>query len=310
MQKTFKRSFKYRIYPTKAQHSLLTKALDLCCELYNAAIEERREAWRIHQVSIKLGDQSRQLPELKGVRREFREVHSQVLQEVLRRVDLACEGFFRRCASGEKAGYPRFKGRGHNRSLTWPQDIGFRLIGTKRLRLGGIGEVRIKLHRPLEGKPKTCTIRTEAGKWYAIFAADQVPARTFPTTIKEVGIDVGFESFATLSTGEKVGNPRFFRKQQELLARQHRAHQRKCPGSIRRTKAKMQLAKTYQRIRNRRLDFQQKLSHRIVTEYSLIAIEDLSVRSLAAGGLPGFAKSACEVAWGEFFRMLAFKAEE
>lgn len=303
-----KRAFKYRIYPLKAQAAIFRAWLDTCRELYNAAIEERSTAWKCG-VSIGFNVQSSQLPEIKKLRPDVEAVQSQVLQNVLHRVDLAFKAFFRRVKSGETPGYPRFKSRDRYDSFTFPQDLGFRIDG-KRLGLSKIGTVKLKLHRGVEGTPKTCTIKREAGKWYAVFSCDAVPARVYPYTEAEVGIDVGLESFATLSTGEKIENPRWYRKTEERLKTAQRGLSAKKRGSKRRAKAKRRLAVLHAKVRNQRQDFHHKLAHRIVSESALIAVEDLSVKEMAEKSSAGMSKSIQDAGWAGFLTILGAKAEE
>src|SRR5215470_5585748 len=207
------KAFRYRIYPSHAQQSLLELWLSLCCELYNAALEERRQAFKISGKSISYQDQQDQLPEIKAARPELKRVHSQVLQDVLRRLDKAFQAFFRRVKEGNaKAGFPRFRDRARYDSFTYSQS-GFSLEGDK-LRLSKIGQVKINLHRPIEGEIKTLTItRTATGKWYACFSVE-VENKPLPESNSAVGIDMGLHKFATLSTGEEISNPRFFREEE------------------------------------------------------------------------------------------------
>lgn len=305
---TMRRSFKYRIYPTKTQVSALVRWLDVCRELYNAAIEERREAWKCG-VSINFKLQSAQLPLIKEVRPDVEGVYSQTLQNVLHRVDLAFKAFFRRAKSGETPGYPRFKSRDRYDSFTFPQSQAFSVAG-KRLHLSKLGEVKIKLHRPIEGTPKTCSIKREADKWYAVFSCDAVPPRAYPFAEHEVGVDVGLESFATLSTGEKVGNPRWYRKTEERLKDAQRSLSRKKRGSARRRKAKGGVTRLHAKAKNQRLDFHHKLAHRIVSENGLIAVEDLSVKEMTEKSSSGMRKSISDAGWSRFLSILAAKAEE
>jgi transposase len=127
------RSYKYRIFPTRAQVGVLERTLGICCELYNAALQERRDAWRIARKSVSCYEQQNQLPEIKEVRPELNTVHSQVLQDTLKRLDKAFDAFFRRVKSGEKAGFPRFRSYSRYNSFTFPQK-GF-AIESGRLRL-------------------------------------------------------------------------------------------------------------------------------------------------------------------------------
>src|SRR5437868_7364050 len=151
------KSYKFRIYPSKAQNHKLCRILDLCCELYNAALQERREAYKLAKLSLNYHSQAIQLPEIKESRTEFGNVHSQILQDTLKRLDKAFAAFFRRVKTGDKAGFPRFRSRVRYNSFTFPQS-GF-AIESGKLRLSKIGKVKIKLHREIAGKVKTCTIK-------------------------------------------------------------------------------------------------------------------------------------------------------
>ena len=311
--RTYRQSFKYRVYPTKFQTEILESHLELSRELYNAGLEERKEAWR-RKISISFRKQSDQLPEVKKLRPEYKEVHSQVLQQVLHRLDKAFQSFFRRVKNGKEPGYPRFKGRSWFSSLVYPQhQNGFYLISKKGLYLSGIGKVRIKLHRPVEGNPKTCTIkRTASGHWYASFSCDQVPAEEWPEAYSEVGIDPGLDSFATISDGEsetKIENPRWFRKSEERLAKAQQELSRKRRGSKNRAKAKSKVACIHEKIANQRSDFQWKLARKIVKENRLIAIEDTDVKEMVGKSSQGMSKSIQDAAWGRFSSKLSFKAE-
>lgn len=306
-----RRAFKYRLYPTKAQVTAFEHWLDLCREMHNAAIEERREAWKAG-VSISYKKQSAQLPAIKEVRLDMAEPNAQVVQSALKRVDLAFQAFFRRVKAGETPGYPRFKGRDRYNSLTWPQEECFRLIGTNRLLLSKIGEVKIKLHRPIEGKGKTVTVKREAGKWYAAFSCDDVESRKVlhPMTDREVGIDMGLESFAALSTGRKIDNPRWYRKTEKKLKGAQRKLSSKKKRSKRRQKAKQRVARLHAKITNQRRDFQHKLANEIVSENRLISVEDLDTKEMVENGSTGMAKSIHDAGWAKFLTMLSYKAEE
>ena len=299
---THPKSFKYRIYPSRVQMTRMNETLALCCELYNAGLRERRDAYRLEHKSISYLDQQNQLPEIKGIRPELNEVHSQVLQDVLRRLDLAFQAFFRRVKRGQKAGFPRF--RSHNRydSFTYAQS-GFSLESGK-LRLSKIGKVRIKLHRPVNGRIKTLTIKREAGRWYACFSAECDP-KPLPACSEAVGIDVGLTAFATLSDGTEIDNPRWYRGAQKRVRRAQRKVARRKKGSHRRRKAVVVLQRIYAHIRNQRASFHHAVSHWLVNNYGLIAVEDLNIKGLAAGML---AKSVGDAGWGMFLDKIAYKA--
>src|ERR1700674_2236261 len=200
-----KKTFRYRLYPTAAQRDGLDEQLRLCCELYNAALQERRDAWRIARVSIRFAQQSAQLPAIKVERPDVAGVYSQVLQDVLHRVDRAFSAFFGRVRRGERAGFPRFRASRRFDSLTYPQ-LGFRVDG-RHLHVSKLGAIKIKLHRPLDGTIKTLTIKREAGRWFACFSVE-VATTPMPASVESIGVDMGLTHFATLSDGTQIANPR------------------------------------------------------------------------------------------------------
>lgn len=185
------RSFKYRIYPTKRQSNTLNQHLAVCAELYNAALQERRDAWKLERKSISWFDQNLQLAEIRRERPDVAAVHFHVLEAALKSVDLAFKAFFRRVKQGHNPGYPRFRSLGRYGSLRF-REIGNALNGNK-LRVSKVGHVRIKLHRPIEGAIKTMTVKREAGRWFAIFACETEPS-PLPFSPRAVGIDVGLTS--------------------------------------------------------------------------------------------------------------------
>ena len=319
-----KKAFKYRLYPTKQQEQVLQTTLNLCRELYNASLEERREAYRLQKKTISFNQQSEQLPEMKELRPELNDIHSQVLQDVLHRVDKAMKAFFRRAKAGEKPGYPRFKSYNRFDSFTFPQ-FGFSLEG-KHINLSKIGKVKVKLHRPVEGKIKTCTIKREIDQWYAILVCE-VEAEPLPANNQEVGVDMGILSFATLSTGEKIENPRHYRRAQKRLAQLQQNLTRKKKGSHRRGKAKQAIAKLHRKIKNQRKDFLHKESRKLVNTYSTIYFENLNIAGMTrrpkpkqdettkeylpngAAAKAGLNKSILDAGWSQFQQYCTYKAE-
>src|SRR6266566_8747921 len=265
------KAFKYRLYPTGPQQNRLQATLDLCRELYNAALQERRDAYRMVGKSITYSDQANQLPEIKEIREEYREIHSQVLQDVLRKADKAFKSFFARCKRGATPGYPRYKGRGHYESFTYPQ-VGFSLTHDNRVCLSKIGSIKVKLHRSLEGKIKTCTIKREGEHWYVVVTA-LVEAEKLPTSDEAVGIDLGLLHFATLSDGSTLENPRYYRQAEKRLQKHQQSLSRKKRGSHRRRKAVKLVAQAHRKVRNRRQDFLHKESRQLVNIYGTIVFE-------------------------------------
>ncbi len=203
------KSYKFRIYPSKTQTARLQKTLELCRELYNAALHERRAAWKINHISLRYSDQANQLVEIKETNAEYRDIHSQVLQNVLKRVETSFDNFFRRIkTAASRPGFPRFQGKSRYKSFTFPQS-GFCLINGK-IKISKIGKVKIKLHGAIVGKIKTLTVvRDTCGKWFVSFAVETTKD-ILEQTGKTVGIDCGIKFFAVLSDGTKINNPKFF----------------------------------------------------------------------------------------------------
>jgi len=165
------KAYKYKLKPSAKIIATFESWLALLCELYNAALQERRDAYRINHLSVNYKAQANQLPEIKKDRPEFARIHSQVIQNALKRVESAFDGLFGRVREGRRAGFPRFRSRPRYDSFTYPQS-GFSLEGGK-LRLSKIGKVKVHLSRPIEGEVKTCTIKREADGWYVIFAVEE-----------------------------------------------------------------------------------------------------------------------------------------
>ena len=282
-----RKSFKYRLSPTRKQQQALQWTLDRCRELYNAALQERRDAYRMCHISLNYYDQAAQLSDIKEDRQEYKDIHSQVLQDVLRRVEKGMKVFYRRIKQGEKAGYPRFQGRDRYESFTYPQG-GYSVTPESRVFLSEIGSVKVKLHRPIEGTIKTCTVKREGDHWYLVFSCEMVEstATQTPSTDELIGIDLGLLHFATLSTGETIENPRFFRKAQKDLARKQHKLARCKRGSHRRSKAKKQVTKCHRQVRNQRADFLHKQSRHLVNTYAVIVLEALVPSNMSRAPKP------------------------
>lgn len=285
---------------------MLEHTLELCRELYNAALQERRDAWRIAHKSVRYYDQQYQMVEVKKLRPDLNTVYSQILIDVLRRVDWGFEAFFRRIKAGERAGYPRFLSRSRYKSFTFPQ-FGFAIDKNGKLRLSKIGCVKIKLHRPIEGKIKTLTIkRTATGKWYAVFVIE-CEQELLPQSLSTVGIDCGLEKFATLSNGESIANPRFFRASEKQLSKARRRWSKAKKGSPERKKRQKAAARIYERISNQRRDFAHKESRRLVNRFGVIIFEKLNIRAMIRNHC--FAKSITDAAWNQLILFTSNKAE-
>jgi putative transposase len=260
--------------------------------------EQDRKSTSLYETTALLPIWKREHPELKGV-------HSQVLQNVQARVDLAFKAFFRRVKVGEKPGYPRFRGYGRYDSFTFPQ-FGFRLMDNSLL-LSKIGAIKIILHRPIEGKIKTLTIQRDTlGNWYACFACE-VEAKLLPFNDLAIGIDLGLQSFAKFSNGQTVDNPRFFRRDEKELAKAQRKLSKAEKGTPERTKRRKAVQHIYQRIANRRSDFAHQKSRELVNSFGFMAFEDLHIKNMLQNHR--LAKSIWDAAWNQLIMFTTYKAE-
>ena len=301
-----RKAFRSRLCPTKVQDAELFNQLRLCRNLYNAGLEERIGAYRKAKVTRNYYDQANTLSEIKEALPEYKGVYSQVLQDVLKRLDKAYQAFFRRVKAGQKAGFPRFQGRDRYDSFTYPQS-GFSLAQDgKSAYFSKVGNVRIRLSRPLEGKVKTATIIHDCGEWYVSYVCE-VEAQLQPMTGQSVGIDLGTTHFLITSDGEFVNNPRHFQNAMKKLRVAQRSVSRKTnKRSNTRRKAVRVVAKLHRKVSRQRLDFHHKQARKLVNENDLIAHENLNVGGMGRGNL---ARSIHDVGWSQFFQILAFKAE-
>jgi putative transposase len=326
-----KRAYKLRAYPTRPQQGRAVRLLADHCDLYNAALAERREAWRMHKVSVSYGDQSAQLKEIRAADPGGQGRHSfTAQQQTLRRLNTVFAAYLRRARdlkrSPRRIGFPRFKpyqrfdqvmfvaGDG----ARWePADPGRRAHATFQ----AVGRVKIRQHRPVLGRVKTLQFKREGRRWYVIVITEAEPV-PLPATGRSVGIDVGVARFLTTSDGEVVANPRFLDAAQERIIDLQRRKARARPGSGNRRRLRRALAKEWRKVRSQRRDFHHKIAHGLVDSCDVLALEDLRVVAMttsAAGTVEapgrkvaakaGLNRSILDAGWGQFTSILVAKAE-
>jgi putative transposase len=299
------KTFKFRLRPSKNQRTQLIHTLEVCRWVYNETLATRKNAWEQEKKTLSLYDTNKLLTLWKREHPELTAVHSQVLQNVQERVDLAFKAFFCRMKAGEKPGYPRFRGYGWYNSFTFKQS-GFQLLDNGLL-LSKIGVVKIVLYRPVEGRLKTLTIqRDTVGNWYACLACEVEP-KPLPFNDLAIGIDVGLESFATLSNGDRIANPRFFRQDEIALAKVQRNLSAARKGTSERIRRRKAVAHIHQRIANRRRDFAHKRSRDLVNSFGLLAFEKLHIKNMLQNHC--LAKSIADAAWNQLIKYTTYKAE-
>ncbi len=335
-----RRAYRFLLRPTVRQERALVEMLRDHCSLYNGALQERRDAYRhSSRTSVRYGDQSAQLKEIRAFDpdRQGRWSFSSQ-QATLRRLDRAFQAFFRRVKTGGTPGYPRFKGVGHFDTVTFPKDgDGCRWDSTPhdtqiRVRLQGVGHVRVHRHRPVKGWVKTVGVKREGRRWYVILACEGVPAEPLPPTGSRVGIDLGTVHFFTDSDGHHVANPTFLQASAEELAAAQRHLATFPQRTRRRTKkhraAARKVARLHAKIRRRRLDHHHKAALALVREHDVIGHERLNTAGMTKAPAPrpdpdrdgaflangaaakaGLNRSILDAGWGQFLRILADKAE-
>jgi putative transposase len=287
------------VYPNREQINRFELTLSSCCFLYNSALQERKYAHEFGK-RVTYNDQQNELPDLKKALPEYGEIYSQVLQDVLRRLDNSFKGFFNRVR-----GYPRFKQSWRYNSFTYPQK-GFKILANGHVQLSKIGKLRVFMHRKILGKIKTFTIkRDRVGDWFIIITAESPDVK--PREIKTVAtIDVGLEKLATLSTGEYVAPPQFYRKSEKRLARVQRELSSKKLGSKNRIKARTRVAKVHRKIERQRTDFLHKLSRKLVDKTDLLVFEKLQIQNMVKNH--HLSKSIYDASWSELIEFSSYKA--
>ncbi|MGH3674515.1 MAG: RNA-guided endonuclease InsQ/TnpB family protein [Mycobacterium sp.] len=326
-----RRAYVFRLRPTARQHVALAACVEAHRELYNAALQERRDGWSHRKIRINYGEQSAQLSEIRAMRPDQAVWSFSSQQATLRRLNKAFAGLFRRVRAGQKAGYPRFKGKARFDSVVWPKDgDGARwLPDAKRVYLQGIGQIKVHLHRHVAGRVKTIQIKRHGRRWMLVLSCDDVATNPLPATGCQAGVDVGIASFATTSDGRHVDNPRWGRAAGDRLTAAQQRLARAKPGSRNRDRKRETVAARHRKIASQRKDFHHKKARTLVAGYDLLVVEDLQIANMLRRAKPvpdpnqpgaflsngaraksGLSRSISDAGWGRFVSILRGKAEE
>ncbi|WP_457601212.1 RNA-guided endonuclease InsQ/TnpB family protein [Hydrogenivirga sp.] len=310
-------TYKFRAYPSALMEYRMENWLYTLCNLYNHALEERKRAWTEERRSITYSDQQNNLPRLKRKDLSLKIVHSQVLQDCLRRVDNAFQKFFRKSAK-----YPKKKKLSGYNSFTFPQ-VWMKQKGKlveviklekknsrfAYLHLPKLGRLKIRLHREIDWtKARTVTVKREpSGKWYVCITAEvELDEILKSAEEKAVGIDLGVKNLATTSEGEFIEHPKFWKKLEKRLKREQKKLSRKEKFSMNWEKHRKRVAKVHERVRNARRDFLHKLTRYLVNNYDYISFENLDIKGLVQNS--NLAKSILDAGWGTLITFVTYKA--
>jgi putative transposase len=334
-----RRAYVFRAYPTRPQQGRAVRLLRDHCDLYNAALEERREAWRRRKVPVSYTMQSAQLRDIRVADPGGQGSHSfTAQQQTLRRLDHAFAAFFERAGNadrtgGRKPGYPRFKPYSRFRQVRFVNGDGAKWIpaqrgGAARATFQAVGSVKVRQHRQVPGTVKALQLKREHRRWYVIVITETEPV-PLPATGREVGVDVGVARFLTASDGQVVDNPRFLAASAEVISDLQRRMSRARLGSGNRKRIRRMLAREWRKVRNRRRDFHHKTARTLVNSCDVIALEELNTAGMTrrpapkpdplnpGGYLPnqaaakaGLNKTILDAGWHQFACILLGKAEE
>lgn len=303
-QLTAMRTTEFKLYPSKSQAKKLDEWMSHCCFLFNKFLDQRKKAYSRRKESISYNDQCKTLTEWRRASESTRSVPADFQRDSLRRVDRGMKAFFRRCKSGEKPGFPRFKSAARYNSIECLAAGSY--IKTNAIRIPGIGCVRARGQFGDHPVQKLLRVIRRASGLYAQVLVEHKSIRHLPENNLEVGFDLGLESFLVSNAGEKIENPRHLKRSSRKLRRAQKRVSRCKKGSNGRKKSVRMLARIHEKVSRQRTGFCHRVSRDVVNRYQRIAVEDLNIKGLSKGML---AKHVLDACWGKFISLLTYKAE-
>jgi putative transposase len=317
-------TYRYKLRPTKAQYTALDRLCESQRQIYNAALQERVEAWKKSHISITKLDQFKSLTEIRSFDDLYAAVPVVLSRWSIARVDDAFKGFFSRVKRGDKPGFPRFKSKSRWRSFGFAEWSGIRLKGEKLLFGGLVGGLKLNLHRPLpdDASIKACTFTKTFRHWHVTIQIDAPVEMVHTSPESVIGIDVGVEHLATTSEGQHIENPKAQTKREKQLRVAQRALARCKRGSERRKKVRAKLALIQRKVANARSTYLHQVSADITKRYALIAVEKLKVKNMTASAKgmvdepgvnvrqkAGLNRSMLDASFSRLIQFILYKAE-
>ena len=295
------RSYKYRLYTSKKQDKLLDQYLTSCRYLYNNLLQLEKVTYQLDEKFIFYNDLAKIVKEEKGI-------YAQVKQQIAKRLERSLKSFLQK-RKITNIGFPRFKNKYRYKSWTYPQK-GFKLENDYLI-LYKLGRIKVKLHRKLEGRIKTCTIKKEVDKWYVIFCIEKEDKQVIRKDNNQIGIDLGCKNFITLSNGEKIKNPKYLKQTIKQISSLQKTKDT-TKNSKKKNRLSRKISKLYHKIFNQREDFLHKLSRKLCNDYSIIYVEDLKTRQIIdkTKEKKNLRKTILDSGWSSFIQKLTYKVEE